>query len=67
MATNMMTLKEAAERYGFKPASLRKAANRRTLNAERMGRDWLVTAESVERYIAQHAGKAERRHRIRPK
>jgi hypothetical protein len=64
MATNLMTLKEAATRYGLNPTSLRKAANRRTLTAERKGRDWLVTIEEIERYLAHHAGRFGRPPRI---
>jgi hypothetical protein len=64
MSTSLMTLREAATRYDMNPTSLRKAANRRTLTAERKGRDWLVTNEEVESYLAHHAGRFGRPPRI---
>ena len=56
-----MTLKEAAERLGVHHAALRNQARKGVLRAFKMGRDWLVTEEEVERYRREHLGKRGRR------
>ena len=49
-----MTLKEAAASLGITPDSLRQAIARGALRATKLGRDWIVTAEEVERYRMEH-------------
>lgn len=45
-----MTLKDAAALLGTSARNLRAAIRRGSLAATKFGRDWLVTAEEVERY-----------------
>lgn len=47
-----MTLKEAAALIGRKESTLRHAAIRKTLAAEKFGRDWFVTQEALDAYVA---------------
>ncbi len=49
-----MTLKEAAALLGVTPDNLRGAIARRSLNAKKLGRDWIVSPREVERYRADH-------------
>ena len=49
-----MTLKEAAERIGTTPDNLRGAIARGSLQARKVGRDWLVEPAEVERYRAEN-------------
>jgi excisionase family DNA binding protein len=55
-----MSLNEAAKLLGRSPDYLRVAANRGSLRAQKIGRDWLVTAEEVERYASEHSGRRGR-------
>jgi excisionase family DNA binding protein len=61
----MMTLNEAAEQLGVKPASLRQAINRGRLKATKVGSGqhgvWLVTAEQLADYLAQQPAWWKRR------
>jgi excisionase family DNA binding protein len=52
-----MSLNEAAKLLGRSPDYLRVAANRGSLKATKIGRDWLVTTEEVERYAAENLGR----------
>jgi excisionase family DNA binding protein len=45
-----MTLIEAAEILGTSPDNLRGAIARGSLKAEKIGRDWHVSAKAVETY-----------------
>jgi excisionase family DNA binding protein len=45
-----MTLIEAAELLGTSPDNLRGAIARGSLKAEKIGRDWHVSAKAVEAY-----------------
>lgn len=45
-----MGLAEAADLLGIDPSTLRAQVHRRRLHAFKVGRDWLVTEEEVERY-----------------
>lgn len=54
MVRGMMTLREAAERLGLSPVTLRIQAERGTLRARKIGRDWHVTPAEVERYRDVH-------------
>jgi excisionase family DNA binding protein len=49
-----MTLIEAAELLGTSPDNLRGAIARGSLKAEKIGRDWHVSAKAVERYRKDH-------------
>ena len=51
-----MTLKEAAQRLGVTPDTLRQQIHAGALKACKVGRDWNVTRAEVERY-----GKVNRR------
>ena len=48
----LISLPEAAKRYGFARAYLRNLAERGRLKAKKMGRDWFTTPADVEAYIA---------------
>jgi excisionase family DNA binding protein len=45
-----MTLKQAADKLGTSPDNLRGAIRRKALKAEKIGRDWFVSPDEVERY-----------------
>lgn len=49
-----MSLSEAARLLNRSPDYLRVAANRGSLRAVKIGRDWLVTPEEVERYAKEN-------------
>jgi excisionase family DNA binding protein len=49
-----MTLKEAAALLGTSPDNLRSAIRRGSLTAIKLGRDWIVLPEEVERYRQYH-------------
>jgi excisionase family DNA binding protein len=53
-AVVVVTLKEAAERLGLSPTTLRVQILRRKLNAKKIGRDWQVSPREVERYRQEH-------------
>lgn len=48
--TRPMGLAEAADLLGVDHSTLRAQVHRGRLNAFKVGRDWLVTEEEVERY-----------------
>ena len=47
----LISLAEAAERYGFSTAYLRQLARKGRLKAKKVGRDWVTTWADVEEYI----------------
>ena len=49
-STDPLTLREAAERLGMSPATLRWQANEGRLGARKIGTQWVVDPEEVERY-----------------
>ncbi len=53
----MLTLKEAAMRVGISHITLRLQAKKGVLRATLAGHQWMVTADEVERYRAEHLGK----------
>lgn len=57
----MLTTKQAAEQLGVDGRSVVKLISRGRLRAVKLGRDWLIEENEVERY------KAERRPAHRPK
>ena len=46
-----LTLKQAAERAGITPDTLRQAIKDKRLTATKPGRDWLIDTEEIERYM----------------
>jgi excisionase family DNA binding protein len=46
----LITLVEAARRLGVTPDTLRAQVHRKKLLATKVGRDWLVEEDEVERY-----------------
>ena len=56
----LLTLTQAAIRLGVTSDYLRVAVYRKKLAAEKVGRDWLVTDEEVERYARERLGKKGR-------
>jgi excisionase family DNA binding protein len=54
----VMTVAEAARKLGLKSdGSLRLQIRRGILKAEKIGRDWLVTEDEIERYRRDHLGR----------
>ena len=51
-ASELITLKEAAEYSGLSHDYLIKLANRGRLKAQRYGRFWLTTRQAVDEYLA---------------
>ena len=49
-----MTIPEAAKSLGLAPSTLRHQIANKKLRARRMGRNWYVTPEEVERYRKVH-------------
>ena len=57
----MFTTNQAATELGIQPGSVKRLCQRGILKAERIGRDWLISRDEIERY------KTERRTAGRPK
>jgi excisionase family DNA binding protein len=51
-ASELITLKEAAEYSGLSYAYLRRIARTGRLEARKVGMQWLTTREAVDRYVA---------------
>jgi len=47
----LLTLAQAAERYGFSHVHLRQLAQSGRLKARKLGRDWVTTPADMEAYI----------------
>ena len=47
----ILTLKQAAERAGIDPSTLRHAIRDERLQAVKFGRDWAVTENEIIRYM----------------
>ena len=66
-----ITLAEAAKRIGKEQSTLRRAALRGTLTAERVNERgqaiWYTTMEDVQRYLDQRPAWARERDRMRTK
>lgn len=54
MTDNTLSTVEAAEALGGTRQWVYKLIKRGELEAERIGRDWRVTRESVEKYLQEH-------------
>jgi len=52
-----MTIPEAAASLGLAPATLRRQIANGALRAHKIGRDWWVWPEEVEKYRHEHLGK----------
>ena len=52
---DLLSLEEAAEIIGRSPTTLRSAARRGSLEAKRIGRDWVTTHDAVIQYAVFHA------------
>lgn len=50
----LLTLTEAARRFGCSTATLRRAIGLGQLQAEKYGSFWLVEAAAMEAWVAQH-------------
>jgi len=53
----MLSLQEAANRIGKSADTLRKAAERGTLAARKIGKTWMTTETEVDRYALENVGK----------
>lgn len=60
---DIISLEDAADQLGRSPEAMRKAAQRGTLVARRVGRQWITTREHAVRYVA---GVQTRRRLRRP-
>jgi hypothetical protein len=52
LSENVITLKEASKQCGLSTSHLRLLAKTRRLQARKIGRDWVTTAEAIQRYMA---------------
>jgi excisionase family DNA binding protein len=52
LSEDLITLREASKQCGLSTSHLRLLAKTGRLEARKMGRDWVTTAEAVERYMA---------------
>jgi excisionase family DNA binding protein len=50
----MHSINEAATMLGLAPATLRAQARNKKLRAVKLGRDWFMTSEEIERYRREH-------------
>jgi excisionase family DNA binding protein len=53
---DLLSLAEAADLLGIKPATLRAAIDRRRFTARKVGNTWVTTRPEVERYRSQNSG-----------
>lgn len=65
-ASDLITLKEAAEYSGFSHNYLRKLVIRGRLKARKLGRQWLTTKEALDRFIRSRQRKGLYRKDIEP-
>jgi excisionase family DNA binding protein len=50
-ALELISLPEAARRYGLSPKTLRLLVQKGRLKARKMGRDWFTTPEDIKAYL----------------
>jgi excisionase family DNA binding protein len=50
-ANDLLSLTDAAERYGFSSDYFRRLAEKGRLQARKVGRQWLTTADAVESFL----------------
>ena len=53
MDTNFLNCQEAAERLGYTRQHISRLVRTGRLLGRKVGRDWIVSSESVERYAAE--------------
>jgi excisionase family DNA binding protein len=53
--TELMTLREAGERCGLSPITLRVLIRNGRLNAIKRGRDWFITDDDLDAYLASRS------------
>ena len=51
-----MTTEEAAKRLGYHLESIRRMLRDKELDGVKLGREWLVSRKSVEKYLKDNAG-----------
>ena len=59
---NWLTTKQAKELTGYTMVYLRRLANRKQVEAQKVGRDWLINQESLLAYKAQMDNLGPQRH-----
>jgi excisionase family DNA binding protein len=64
-SSDLISLAEAAHRYGLSMAYLRQLAMRGRLAARKIGRNWVTTSAAVEEYIASRQKRGAYREDIR--
>ena len=62
----LMTLREAAERCGLSPTTLRVLIRNGRLNAVKRGRDWFTTVAYLEAYLASRNNRGSYRRKTGP-
>lgn len=50
-SNDLLSLTDAAERYGFSSDYFRRLAEKGRLQARKVGRQWLTTADAVESFL----------------
>jgi len=61
----VLSLQQAGQRIGRSPHTLRRAAERGTLQATKIGKTWLTTAREVDRYARENMGRPGRKSKER--
>ena len=61
----VLSLQQAGQRIGRSPHTLRRAAERSTLQATKIGKTWLTTAREVDRYARENMGRPGRKSKER--
>jgi excisionase family DNA binding protein len=64
---HLISLKDAAARYGLSHPHLRLLARSGRLTATKLGRDWFTTAEAVEAYLADPELRSKNPHKNNPR
>ena len=54
--SKLITTREAAGRLGITPQAVRKLIKNRTLKAEKLGRDWAIPEENLEKIKDRRPG-----------
>jgi excisionase family DNA binding protein len=54
-----MTTQEAADKLGFHVKSVQNMVKKKTLQGIRVGRDWLISKQSVSDYLKNTKGKSK--------
>ena len=62
---DVVSIADAAEALGRDPAAFRKAAERGTLDAKRIGNSWATTHEAAASYVARVAAGRRLRRPVR--